>query len=244
MPTRARRRNSLAREVSAFEDVENERRQAGNEYAWQREYLLHIVPDEEQAIHCEWIQYYDGLPSGERDFQGYPKQREVRIGVDLAISKRGTANYIAMVPALLYGEGRGMRIYILPNIVNRRMTFPETVETCKVLYESFKEDDKKPNFVIEDVAYQKSLPQQLENEDLRGIKTTRPGNQDKRTRLVLTAYLIKTGKILFPREGADALINQLVHFGVKKHDDMADAFSIVIHSAVEEPPNVPRIVWL
>lgn len=226
------------------DDVEKERRQAGNEYAWQREYLLHIVPDEEQAIHREWIQYYDGLPQGELDCQGYPKHREVRIGVDLAISKRDTADYTAMVPALLYGEGKGMRIYILPNIVNRRMTFPETVETCKVLYESFKENGKKPNFVIEDVAYQKSLPQQLENEGLRGVKTTRPGNQDKRTRLVLTAHLIKAGKILFPREGADALINQIVHFGVEKHDDMADAFSIVIHSAVEEPPRVVRIFML
>ena len=165
----------------------------------------------------------------------------MRIGVDLAISKRDTADYTAMVPALLYGDGKGMRIYILQNIVNKRMTFPETVETCKVMYESFKEDDRHPNFVIEDVAYQKSLPQQLEDEGLDGVKTTRPGNQDKRTRLVLTAHLIKTGRILFPRSGAETLINQIVHFGVEKHDDMADAFSIVVHNAVEDPPSVPRI---
>ncbi len=56
--------------------------------------------------------------------------------------------------------------------------------------------------------------------------------------------MIKTGRILFPRNGAEALINQIVHFGVEKHDDMADAFSIVVHNAVEDPPSVPRIFWI
>ena len=75
------------------------------------------------------------------------------------------------------------------------------------------------------------------------MKTTRPGNQDKRSRLALTANLIKTGKVKFPREGAEELINQIVHFGVEKHDDLADAFSILVLSVVEEPPIVPRIIF-
>ena len=125
------------------------------------------------------------------------------------------------------------------------MTFPETVDTCKILDESYGEKGgHRPTFVIEDVAYQKSLPQQLENEGLWDVRTTRPGNQDKRSRLVLTANLIRSGKVLFPREGAEQLIQQIVHFGVEKHDDLADAFANLVLSVVEEPPVIPRIIFI
>lgn len=227
------------------EEIENEKRKAGNEFAWEREYMLRIVPAEEQAIHREWIHYYDELPSGELDCQGYPKRTEIHIGVDLAISKKDTADYTAMVPAWLYGDGDDTRIYILPKIINRKMTFPETVDLCKVLNKTYRdESDFRPTFVIEDVAYQKALPQQLENEGIRKVKTTRPGNQDKRMRLVLTAHAVKSGKVLFPREGCEELINQIVHFGVEAHDDLADAFSNVVLSTLEDPPIVPRIWFI
>ena len=39
----------------SLEDIEVEKRKAGNEFAWEREYMLRIVPDEDQAIHREWI---------------------------------------------------------------------------------------------------------------------------------------------------------------------------------------------
>jgi predicted phage terminase large subunit-like protein len=70
--------------------------------------------------------------------------------------------------------------------------------------------------------------------------TTKPGNQDKRSRLVLTANLIKTGQVLFPKEGAEELIQQIVHFGVEKHDDLADAFVNVVNSMIEKPPRSVR----
>ncbi len=146
----------------SIDDIQDEKRKAGNEFAWEREYMLRIVPDEEQAILREWIQYYDELPSGETDCQGYPKHVEVRIGVDLAISKRDTADYTAMVPGWLYGDDRDTRIYILPDIINRRISFPETVDLCKALNRKYEEEQSNPTFVIEDVAYQRSLPQQLE----------------------------------------------------------------------------------
>lgn len=229
----------------SMDDIAAEKRKAGNEFAWEREYMLHIVPDDEQAIHPDWIQYYDELPHGETDWQGYAKHREVRIGVDLAISKSDTADYTAMVPGLVYGESDEVRIYILPKIVNRKLTFPETVDMCKLIDDSYYKDGKRhPTFIIEDVAYQKSLPQQLKNEGIYDVVTTRPGNQDKRTRVVLTANLIKNGRVLFPREGAEELISQLVHFGVEKHDDLADAFSSLVLQVIENPPIVPRLYFL
>lgn len=227
------------------EDVEMEKRKSGNEFAWQREYMLNIVSNEEQAIHREWIQYYNEIPTNLKDWQGYPLNKETRIGIDLAISQKNTADYTAMVPGVILGERHDLRIYILPGIVNRRITFPETIELCKVLTETYyKENKVHPTLVIEDVAYQKALPQQLQNEGVYNVKTIRPGNQDKRSRLAMTAYLIKTGKILFPQKGAEELINQIVHFGVEKHDDLADAFSNLILNTLENPPVVPRIYYL
>lgn len=224
-------------------DVEEEKSKAANEYAWQREYLLRIVPDEDQAIHREWIQYYDVIPDPMPMFGGYSSHREVRIGIDLAISKRDTADYTAMVPGMLFEVNDGYRIYILPGIINRRISFPETIDICKTLNNKYNEEGWHPMLVIEDVAYQKSLPQQLEAEGFRNVMTTRPGNLDKRSRLVLTANLIKSGKVLFPKEGAEQLIQQIVHFGVEKHDDLADAFANLVHSLGEKQPSVPRIYF-
>ena len=225
------------------DDVEKERRKTGNEIAWQREYMLNIVPDEDQAIHPDWIHYYDKIPPPMIFDSGYSSHMEVRIGIDPAISKSNVADYTAMVPGLLYEIKTGYRIYILPKIINKRMTFPETVDTCKRLYESYKKDGVHPTFVIEDVAYQKALPQQLQNEGIFDVMTTRPGNQDKRSRLVLTANLIKSGQILFPREGAEQLIQQIVHFGVEKHDDLADSFANLVHSVSEKTPCLPRVYF-
>ena len=230
-----------------MEEIEIEKKKAGNEFAWQREYLLHIVPNEEQAIHREWIQYYDTLPEKKRLWRDEPYHTNmvVRIGVDLAISQKDTADYTSMVPGLLYETPHDYDIYILPKIVNKRLTFPETVDTCKVLNQTYTvKGELPPVFVIEDAAYQRSLPQQLKSEGIYDVKTVRPGNQDKRTRLVLTANMIKRGKVLFPREGAEELINQIVNFGVEKHDDLADAFSNLVLSTIEDPPVVPRIFRL
>ncbi|MFA6528372.1 MAG: hypothetical protein WCT46_02420 [Candidatus Gracilibacteria bacterium] len=228
-----------------MDDIETEKRKTNNEYAWQREYLLNIVPDEDQAIYREWIQYYDTLPSKSiKDEYGYSKYTGIRIGVDLAISKKDTADYTAMIPGFLYGDDADTKIYILPKIINKKLTFPETVEQCKVLDKSYSDDGMRPTFVIEDVAYQQALPQQLKNEGIWNIETSRPGNQDKRSRLILTANLIKTGKILFPKTGCEELINQIVHFGTEKHDDLADAFSILVISVIEKPPHIPRIYFL
>jgi len=227
----------------SMEDVEIEKRKAGNEFAWEREYMLHIISDEEQVVHREWIHYYDELPDRNGvDQWGRSRFVGVWIGVDLAISKRDTADYTAMVPGWLYSNGTEVKIYILSDIINRRLTFPETVELCKVFYKKYEDDGRYPTFIIEDVAYQKALPQQLQNEGVWDVKTTRPGNQDKRSRLALTAYMIKTGKVLFPRKGAEELITQIVHFGVEKHDDLVDGFSILVLSAIENPPCVPIIV--
>ncbi len=225
-------------------DVEIERKKVGNEITWQQEYLLNIVPSEDQAIYPEWINYYDEIPVPKKLSCGYTAYTEIRIGVDPAISQSDVADYTAIVPGLIFEHEEGYMMYILPKIINKRLNFPETIETCKTMFKSYKKDYYHTKFVIEDVAYQKALPQQLQVEGVYDVMTTKPGNQDKRSRLVLTANVIKTGQVLFPREGAEELIQQIIHFGVEKHDDLADAFVNVVNSMMEKPPRPPRIFWI
>jgi len=238
-----------------MKEVGEEKRKAANEFAWQREYLLNIVPAEDQVLHREWFHYYDEVPDYHFFFVDYSQSvrshKEVRIGVDPAISKEDAGCFTAIVPGIFYETKRDniyaeseYVLYILPNIVNQKMNFPETVETCKVLNENYKDVNQfcPPTFIVEDVGYQKALPQQLEVNGLN-VKAVRPGSQDKRSRIVLTAHHIKTGKVLFPRKGAEQLIQQLVHFGVEKYDDLADAFAhLVLHSFVEKPK--PTRWWI
>lgn len=225
------------------ESLEEERLKIANEVAWQREYLLRIIPTDEQVVHREWIHYYDEVPINRTDSEGWPLNKGVRIGVDLAISEKETADYTSMVSGRIIGEGSKTEIYILPNIINKKMTFPETVETCKALYASFMGTGRNATFVIEDVAYQKALPQQLKTEGILDVKSGRPMT-DKRSRLALTTHLIQSGRVLFPRHGAEELINQIVNFGVEKYDDLADAFSILILNCIEQPTVTPRIYFM
>lgn len=227
---------------ASMEELEVEQQRIGNDIAWQREYMLHIIPTEEQAIHRDWIHFYDELPdpSEDQDEDGYVYRTyaRIRIGVDLAISKRDTADYTAMVIGALYTKNHETKVYILPHMINEKMDFPETVRMCKSLLHTYKNKHGDPRFIIEGVAYQQALPQQLLAEGIRDVKIIQPGNQDKRSRLAITSHLIQTGKILFPRKGAEQLIDQIVNFGVEKHDDLADAFSNLIINVIEEPQRI------
>lgn len=214
--------------------IENERMKVGNEAAWQREYLLHIIPDEEQVIFPDWIKRYDALPEEE--------PRCVIMGVDPAISQKDTADCTAIVAAAIYGREDEFRAYILPNIMNRKMTFPETVEQIKSMHDSLEKTYGYLHICVENVAYQQAIIDQLKNEfyPAEGVKIA----SDKRSRLVAVSPLIQSGKIVFPKVGADPLIEQLVGFGKERYDDLADAFTIVAHKIIEEDKPGPNITFI
>jgi phage terminase large subunit-like protein len=54
--------------------------------------------------------------------------------------------------------------------------------------------------------------------------------------------LIRSGKVFFLRQGVEQLIQQLVYFGVEKHDDLVDAFTIVLHMVIDK--DRPKIRFL
>jgi predicted phage terminase large subunit-like protein len=220
-----------------LEEIEKEKKSVGSEVSFQREYMLKIIDTEEQLVKPEWIQRYEKLP-GDLPETNY---RYTATGVDPAISKKNSADFTAMVTAKVYGRNEKKQIYILPNPVNQRLDFGETRERIKLLAENI---DGKSNhkIFVEDVGYQKSLIQELENESYL-IKGFQPKGDDKRARLLVITHLIKNGTILFPEEGAEVLLDQLINFGAEKYDDLADAFAILINKINEEKDYEFRICF-
>ncbi|MFA5967140.1 MAG: hypothetical protein WC805_01300 [Patescibacteria group bacterium] len=213
----------------------------GSNISWHREYLLHIISDQERVIHPEWIQFYDELPEN-------PLYSATSI--DLAISTKTSADFTAMVSAVITGSEENMKIYILPNPINARLEFPEAValigEITKNLQNSFHFGYSWSNQYVwfEEVAYQAAFGQQVRYEDIPAdIEGFNPGTQDKRTRLALTSVMVNSGKVLFPRRGCERLIEQIIGFGVEKHDDLADSFSMLVIKAMEKNKPLPNVFF-
>lgn len=205
------------------------KRKVSNESAWCREYLLKIISDDDRIICRNDIHYYKELP----DPQKFPP-RLIAVGTDLAISMGKNADFTAFVSAHVMSYGKDIKVYILPQIINKRLSFTETVVELKKLEKMilirFK---RKPRIFVEKISYQESLSQQLVVEGLFA-EPVAIGNLDKRARLSLASPYISTSRILFPEHGAEELISQLVNFGIEKHDDLADALTIMALKIIEE----------
>lgn len=208
-------------------EVETLRKSVPSLQAWQREYMLQIIADDDQVIRPEWIRYYDSLLSESCRFTA--------TGIDPAISEKDNADYTAMVSGKIYGRKKALKIYVLPNPVNERMDFPKTIEKIKSLSKTL----GNAHVWIENVGYQKSIIDHLKSENFPA-KEYRTQGSDKRARLSLVSHHIQSGTVLFPRYGAEKLIEQLVGFGTEKHDDLSDAFCILISSVVDQESNVPK----
>lgn len=209
------------------DDIEMERQKTMSETAWFREYLLKIISTEEQVVYPEWIQCYAKMP-----YDGF---RSVAIGIDLAVSEKESADCTAMVVGHVYGYGKNMAIYIQPNPINARMPFPVQTQTIKSLVATEKQKHHRVKLYIEDVGYQKALVQVFESQryDVEGVPT---GRSDKTARLRLTTPFIKEGRVLFPEKGCEELLMQLTGFGKETHDDLADAFAMLVLKVIEDNP--------
>jgi len=211
-----------------MEDLKVDKKLHGDEKAWQREYMLKIIADDDQLVKREWIQYYDELPEHTEEF----KYRGALIGVDLAISSSNYADYTAVVVGHVYGPKDDIKIYIEKHPLNKRLDFSSTIENVKRIYGESKRYNERPRLYIEDVGYQKAAIQMLNKQGV-DAKSFKVSGRDKRERLDSVTFMIKHGKVFFPKEGAENLIQQLVYFGVEKHDDLVDAFTMVLHSSLE-----------
>lgn len=219
-----------------LDSIEAARKALGNENAWQREFLLKIVPEEDQIIMPEWIDnnYYHHLPDNTPAYELI----ETVTGIDLAISKEETADYTAMVTVKIYRkrETGERHLYILPHPVNKRLNFAETIVQVQTVADSL-EHSSRTSFLVEDVAYQRAAIEQLQANRLY-VKSFTPMG-DKSTRLKLTTPFFKNGLIHLPQEGSKLLRQQLLGFGSEKHDDLVDALSMIILEQSRKPHPLP-----
>ena len=202
--------------------IELERQRIGSEAAFQREYMLRIIPDAERLIHPNWIVPFDTLPQPTREFPLVM----TATGIDLAISKSEYADHTAMVSIKMYGTGEDRQFYVLPHPVNEKLTALETLERAKQVSLAIG-GGQKTKLHIEDVGYQSSLVEHLKVAGFpaEGVPTK---GQDKRARLALVSHLVQQGRVFFHTAGTQELVMQLTGFGTEIHDDLADAFAIVL----------------
>lgn len=165
-----------------------------NEQSWEREYMLRIIPEEDQVIHREWIKYYDELPN-----TNDTRYSATFSSVDLAISQKASADYTAIVSARIFEDESRYYVYITPDIINKRITFPEQMELIEE-YVSYNLGGTYDKLFIEAVGYQEALIQQLDRKSIYAEDIVLKG--DKRSRLALTTQLIKDGTILFQKKDA------------------------------------------
>ena len=199
------------------QSIETLRRSIANRIAWEREYMLNLVPDDEQIVTRDMIQYHAGVPELLRG-----QSNRTIIGVDLAISKDDRADCTAILILDVRGYGDSMRMYIRPFPINKRLSFRQTVDHLNELNGVI----SQPKFYVEQTAYQAAVVQVLKADgiDVTGVT---PGS-DKRSRLSMISDKIERGVILFPAKGGDELIDQLVGFGIEKHDDLVDALTTAV----------------
>jgi phage terminase large subunit-like protein len=189
---------------------------------WAREYLLKEVDAEDMILTLADIQYYPD------EWLQRPVVN-AGVGVDFAISKKDTADYTAMVKGFEVKNDEGeRRLLILPNPLQARLNFQETIQEAVAIKESMPAGVR---FYPEKVAYQEAAIEIMEK---NGLQVTRmPSVTDKKSRAVAACFYIKQGRVLFPRKGAEALIDNLLGFGIEEHDDLTDGAVLLILGMVK-----------
>ena len=77
---------------------------------------------------------------------------------------------------------------------------------------------------------QRFIAQLLNNENIKAEEIKIHG--EKSARLWSVSNLIQEGKVLFPEKGTENLVNQLVDFGIEKHEDLVDALTLLISEVI------------
>lgn len=213
------------------QSLKDEERKINNPRTWQRENMLRIVPEDGQVVQEKWIKYAAEIPA---DFQAGARGQ----GVDLAISKKETADFTTFVPGVAGTLHGNAKIYIGPNPINEHLTMHETVERAKMMQAA----DGSIRFFVEVVGYQAAAIETMERAFLN-VAGVSPGGNDKRARLEVVAGYIQNGTIEF-LPGCEDLIIQLLGLGIEEHDDLVDGFVYLILGLLKTSIVGAGVIWL
>lgn len=167
--------------------------------------------------------------------------QKICIGVDLAIKEGQSNDFTAIVIGKLFNlEGKNT-LYI-DRIINRRMSFPTTIQELVRLNREYKSLGYEVEIYVEDAGLQIAWVQQLAEYGVTA-KPIKVGGVKKETRVHTASHWIKESRILFLQIETVLLIEQLIGFGIEKHDDLADAFTLMVIEVMSEPVVSPPEVF-
>jgi len=194
---------------------------------FEREYMLRLVPDEGQVV--KKISTYDILP----------KITELVIGIDLAISKKQTADFTAMEAV---ARGEDGKFY---EVARRRgrWDFNEMLKETESFYTALalRFPGIALSFAVEDVAFQRAAIEEIRRRFGFPVEPIKQGT-DKRARLETIAPYFEAGQALFPRDSDGETENELLNFGTEAHDDLIDALEMALRVLIGRTN--PHIVWI
>ena len=194
---------------------------------WAREYLLKSVDEEDMVLKLEDIQYYP-------DEWLQRKPVAAGVGVDFAISEEETADYTAFVKGFDVRNDDGERkMCIGRNNLERRMGFEKTIRAAVEINELMPHGTI---FYPEKVAYQQAAIEIMEKNGITCKPQSATG--DKKARITAACFYVKSGRVLFPKFGAENVIENLIGFGIEDHDDLADAFAHMILAMVKKSGSI------
>jgi predicted phage terminase large subunit-like protein len=184
--------------------------------AYGRGYNLKVMSDEDRIFKPEWFRYWIRLPE---------KFRSIGIAVDPAIGERQTNDYTAIG---LFGLTEQLEIYLL-DLIRKRIDFPKAVSTIIAMAQRAELEYKiKPIIGIEDVAYQRALPQQLKKETaykIIGLKAS----QSKFIRASRSSVHVENGRVVLRGKDSSTvhptqqiLYDECIDFPAGEHDDTVD----------------------
>jgi len=192
-------------------------RNSMTEIDFAREYLLKAINSKEQIIKPNWIQHYDQLPD-DRYLAGK------LISVDPAFTTAETSDKSGIICASIYNFNDQKTMYIHPEPFNGRLNAPQLNGYIESLYHSFNKGCAT-KIIVEKAAQQSGLIDELDARRLPVIGRTTKG-QDKTTRVWAASNQVKNAQVLFPRKGAEELIQQLIEFSPDGLNDLVDAFTM------------------
>lgn len=117
------------------------------------------------------------------------------------------------------------------------MPFPDTVSCLKMIIPALGSDGL---LFIETTGFQEAYYQQLLEEGYHNIESIKPLT-DKHMRLALVGPFVRNGIVRIPKRGCEELIAQITNPSAEQHDDLADAFSMLIVQIMENYNHVAHL---
>lgn len=212
-----------------LEEVQSLKMDIGNEIAWKTEYLLEEAWRDGQVVEPWWIHWEDTIPVW---WRGEYNIKKMYTWVDLAISEEVRADFTAFVTWAVVGSQGNKKIYIV-DALEKKMDFPTTLETTYTYYAQQESilGHAHHLVIVETTAYQIAFLQSLKNIPSEGYKPS----CSKLERLTLVTNLIKSGMIIFLRTPkVERLVAQILGFQQEIHDDLVDAFTMMISRTITD----------